>query len=199
MISYQRPSHPIAAAFLATVLLASCGSDPGGPEALTMGHPVLGGTWPPTTGDAWPSLAEAFEFTGCSAYGGVPVTAVLKEFAVVGVRSVSDLDAAGNPFIVINPVMLQEHEISRRFLYYHECAHNMLQHPALRAIDQAPEVIFMEYDANCLAAGYLLRSELYTRQNIDFMLLVLENNRGPDRPPFQAENLVQCLQEQGLY
>ena len=56
-----------------------------------------------------------------------------------------------------------------------------------------------EYDANCLAAGYLLRSELYTRQDINFMLLVLENNRGPDRPPFQAETLVQCLQEQGLY
>jgi hypothetical protein len=199
MIPFQRPIQSLVAALLATALLVSCGSDPGGPEALATGHPVVGGTWPPTTGDVWPSLAEAFEFRGCSAYGGVPVTAVLKEFAVLGVRSVSNLDDAGNPFIVIDPVMLQEHEISRRFLYYHECAHNMLQHPALRAIDEAPEVIFMEYDANCLAAGYLLRSELYTRQDINFMLLVLENNRGPDRPPFQAETLVQCLQEQGLY
>lgn len=199
MASLQHTIRHLAAAFLAAAVLASCGSDPGGPEAQDNGHPVPGGSWLPTMGDVWPSSAEALEFRGCRAYGGVVVQSVFKEFAVIGVRSVSNLDGAGNPFIVINPVMVQEHELSRRFLYYHECAHNMLQHPALRATNQGPEVVIMEYDANCLAAGYLLRSQLFTRHDIEFILLVLENNRGPDRPPFQADMLVQCLQEQELY
>jgi hypothetical protein len=183
--------------WMLVALVAAC-SGPAEPAASN-DHPVPGGSWPPTVGDVWPSLASAFDFEGCVAYGGVPVGTSVQEFTVVGVRSVSNLANDGTPFIVVNPMMFQEPARSRRFLYFHECAHNMLQHPALRAVDSAPEPIDQEYDANCLAASYLLRNELFTRLDIDFMLLVLENNRGPDRPPGQAAALVACLQAQGLY
>ena len=67
------------------------------------------------------------------------------------------------------------------------------------ATDETFDPILAEYEAKCHAATYLLRNELYNRRDIDFIFLVLANNRGPDRPPLSVQELTECLQLQGLY
>ncbi len=195
------PYRQFSLLFLGLALMAGCASDESGDPAapLTVAHPVPNGQWPPTVGDQWPSLASAIEFQGCLAYGGIPIPTIIDVPTFVDVRGASFLGADGQPYTMINPVMFNEHDQSRQFLYFHECAHHLVQDPAFIAADESFDPILAEYGANCHAASYLLRNELYSRRDIDFILLVLANNRGPDRPPFSAEELVQCLRGQGLY
>lgn len=194
------PPRQLGLMVLALALGSACSSESGDPAApLASVHPVPNGQWPPTIGDQWPTLASAIEFQGCVAYGGIAIPTLVDVPTFIEVRGVPFLADDGQPYIMINPVMFSDADQSRQFLYFHECAHHLLQHPALIEVDETFDVIRAEYDANCHAASYLLRAELYDRRDIDFILLVLANNRGPDRPPLSDTELVECLRAQGLY
>ncbi len=193
-----RPVHRCVA--LAVVLAAGCGFDTrpvGGPADDS--HPVPGGRWPPTTADRWPSFAQSLRYDGCVAYDGIGVRTSIQTPVVSSVQSVSVLDGRGAPFIVINPSVASLPEEVRSFLYHHECAHHHLQHPALREAGRFVDPVLAEYDANCSAGVRLVSTGAFSRQDVDFLLLVLENNSGPDRPPGQAGALVECLRARGLY
>lgn len=184
---------------MAAVVALACSEVP--PVANTAsGHPVPGGQWPPTVGDRWPaSLQAAFDFTGCAAYGGIVVRTAVQAPPIEQVQGVAGLDLDGHPVIIINPSMLTAEALSRSFLYLHECAHHRLQHPALSAAGTPVDPVEREYAANCEAAAYALTATLLDRRDIDFLLLVLENNSGPERPPGQRRELVSCLEDRGLY
>jgi len=184
---------------VAIVLALACTEPPPTSTALST-HPVPGGQWPPTVGDRWPaSLQAAFDFSGCAAYGGIAVRTAVEVPPVEQVQGVAALDLDGHPVIIINPVVLTSEALSRAFIYLHECAHHELQHPALAAVGMAIDPVEREYAANCEAAAHGLTAGLLQRRDIDFLLLVLENNSGPERPPGQGRELAACLRDRGLY
>jgi len=187
---------PLAAV---AVLLVSCSADSLSPANDPRPHPVAGGQWGPSDLDGWPTPLGALRFEGCRAYGGVTVETVIEPPVIETVQGGYGITGEGIPFVFIATPVIQMLDQVQQFLYYHICAHHLMQHAATRAVGDSLDLTGAEYDANCLAATHLLSDSIYTRRDIDFILLTLENNSGVERPPGQAQSLIACLQQQGLY
>ncbi len=106
----------------------------------------------------WPQVVHAQMFAGYDAFCGVPVIIMPTAQNAVAAR-----DAFGRPVIYIDPGVMNNWTMSRKFVLAHECAHHMLGHSLPAGLwfrnTRYWATRAQELEADCWAARKLAETE----------------------------------------
>ncbi|SDE59034.1 hypothetical protein SAMN04488071_3296 [Kordiimonas lacus] len=144
------------------------------------------------------AFAQAM-FVGYDDFCGVPVSV-----GNTGRGAIADRDAAGNPFIVIDPDMFSNWTNSRLFVLAHECAHHRLGHTTnLGKMNRSSPwgTRSQELAADCWAAKALLDRKAYFDVDRVVRNHVSKGHYSSDGYPSgfeRAQNISMCVFEADL-